>query len=79
MFKQNNVLSWFKLTSFSTAALEAELRSLRKGAVELEEQNAVLSSHIDELTDVVKELRNAKAIMQVRGRNKAAVLIESVL
>jgi prefoldin subunit 5 len=46
-------------------ALEAELRSLRKGAVELEEQNAVLSSHITELTDVVKELRNAKAIMQV--------------
>ena len=45
----------------------------------MEEQNAVLSSHIDELTDVVKELRNAKAIMQVRGRNKAASLIESVL
>ena len=50
---------------YCSTALEAELRSLRKGAVELEEQNAVLSSHITELTDVVKELRNAKAIMQV--------------
>ena len=45
------------------------MRSLRKGAVELEEQNAVLSSHITELTDVVKELRNAKAIMQVCKQN----------
>ena len=54
-----------KFTTHHPTALEAELRSLRKGAVELEEQNAVLSSHITELTDVVKELRNAKAIMQV--------------
>ena len=60
---------WLKALQLLTSppsALEAELRSLRKGAVELEEQNAVLASHISELSDVVKELTNAKAIMQVQ-------------
>ena len=33
--------------------------------MELEEQNAVLTSHVTELNDVVKELRNVKAMVQV--------------
>eukprot|EP00116_Pleurobrachia_bachei_P008440 sb/3468702/ len=45
-------------------ALEAELRTLRKGAVELEEQNSVLTSHISELNGVVKELKLAKDVME---------------
>ena len=56
----------FILKVYIFSALEAELRGLRKGAVELEEQNAVLSSHIAELNNVVMELRNAKLMMQVR-------------
>jgi len=41
---------------FSIPAREKELRELRKLNVQYEEQNAILSKHVDELKSVVSSL-----------------------
>ena len=40
---------------------ESELRKLRKATTELEEQNAILSKHIDNLNSVIGKLEDEKA------------------